>query len=165
MEQLNVAIADDNQRMITTLNRLLKEDKEINVVGTAMDGTAAFELIREKKPDIIFVNHGEDEVTKGFAECLQKEEGFPLALAPYSGTVYDLTADEVLLETEGIPIKKDEDETKPAFTAKQKSTPYVRLEKTGERLMALIHASRGLSNEDLAKFASQLAALCDKWED
>jgi hypothetical protein len=31
--------------------------------------------------------------------------------------------------------------------------------------MALIHASRGLSNKDLAKFASQLAALCDKWED
>ncbi|MBQ7433775.1 MAG: sporulation transcription factor Spo0A [Lachnospiraceae bacterium] len=56
MEQLNVAIADDNQRMITTLNRLLKEDKEINVVGTATDGTAAFELIREKKPDIMLLD-------------------------------------------------------------------------------------------------------------
>jgi metallo-beta-lactamase family protein len=85
-------------------------------------------------------------------------------MAPYSGTVYDLTTDEILLETEGIPIKKDEEEARPA-AAKQKSTPYVRLEKTGERLMALIHASRGLSNKDLAKFASQLAALCDKWED
>ena len=56
MEQLNVAIADDNQRMLTTLNQLLKEDKEINVVGTAVDGAAAFDLIREKKPDIMLLD-------------------------------------------------------------------------------------------------------------
>lgn len=56
MEQLNVAIADDNQRTITILDKILKEDKEINVVGTATDGAAAFELIRDKKPDIMLLD-------------------------------------------------------------------------------------------------------------
>lgn len=56
MEQLNVAIADDNQRTISILDKLLKEDKEINVVGTATDGAAAFELIRDKKPDIMLLD-------------------------------------------------------------------------------------------------------------
>jgi metallo-beta-lactamase family protein len=43
-------------------------------------------------------------------------------------------------------------------------TPYVRLEDTGKRLMALIRESRGFSNKDLAKFADQLTALIEKWE-
>ncbi|MBR3166464.1 MAG: MBL fold metallo-hydrolase, partial [Lachnospiraceae bacterium] len=128
------------------------------------EGLADWASSIEYPPKKCFVVHGDDAVVGPFAEYLHEQLGWD-TMAPYSGTVYDLTEDEVLLETEGIPIKKDEDETKPAFAAKQKSTPYVRLEKTGERLMALIHASRGLSNKDLAKFASQLAALCDKWED
>ena len=56
MEQLSVAIADDNQRTISILDKLLKEDKDINVVGTATDGAAAFELIRDKKPDIMLLD-------------------------------------------------------------------------------------------------------------
>lgn len=127
------------------------------------EGLADWAASIEYPPKKCFVVHGDDSVVGPFAEYLHEQLGWD-TMAPYSGTVYDLTTDEVLLETEGIPIKKDEEEARPAVT-KQKSTPYVRLEKTGERLMALIHASRGLSNKDLAKFASQLAALCDKWED
>lgn len=56
MGQLNVAIADDNQRTVSALDRLLKEDKDIQVVGTAADGEAAFQLIREKKPDIMLLD-------------------------------------------------------------------------------------------------------------
>ena len=45
----------------------------------------------EKKPEIVFVNHGEDGAMTSFAECLMEEEyGFPWAVAPYSGTSYDL---------------------------------------------------------------------------
>jgi len=127
------------------------------------EGLADWASSIEYPPKKCFVVHGDDAVVGPFAEYLHEQLGWD-TMAPYSGTVYDLTADEVLLETVGIPIKKDDDEARPAV-ARQKSTPYVRLEKTGERLMALIHASRGLSNKDLAKFASQLAALCDKWED
>ena len=33
----------------------------------------------------------------------------------------------------------------------------------GERLLAVIEKSRGMSNKDMAKFADQINSLCDKW--
>ena len=41
----------------------------------------------EKKPDKVFVVHGEDSVCKLFTECLKVEHGMD-AYAPYSGTRY-----------------------------------------------------------------------------
>ena len=34
----------------------------------------------------------------------------------------------------------------------------------GQRLLEVIRHNRGGANKDLAKFASQIAALCDKWD-
>ena len=45
MSRLTVAIADDNERILTVLGDILKADGDINVVGTAMDGAEAVELI------------------------------------------------------------------------------------------------------------------------
>ena len=112
------------------------------------------------KPRRCFIVHGDDSVVDGFAELLHEELGWD-ATAPYSGTVYDLTTNTCLLETKGIPAEKKAEKTGSAESAK--TTPYVRLERTGERLMAIIRQNRKLSNKDLAKFADQLNALCDKW--
>ena len=38
MAQLNVAIADDNEKMVQLLRDIVKSDKELNVVGIAKDG-------------------------------------------------------------------------------------------------------------------------------
>ena len=38
MEKLNVAIADDNERMVDLLSTLVKGDKELELVGQAADG-------------------------------------------------------------------------------------------------------------------------------
>ena len=56
MTKLNVAIADDNERILTLLDDLLKADEEINVVGTAKDGESAYDLIREKEPDVVLLD-------------------------------------------------------------------------------------------------------------
>lgn len=56
MEKLNVAIADDNERVVTMLDELLKADKDINVVGTAKDGEEAIHIIEEKQPDIVLLD-------------------------------------------------------------------------------------------------------------
>ena len=37
MEKLNVAIADDNERMVDLLSTLVKGDKELELVGQAAD--------------------------------------------------------------------------------------------------------------------------------
>ena len=39
-----------------------------------------------------------------------------------------------------------------------------RLLAAGERLMGVIRRNEGGANKDLAKFADQINALCDKWD-
>ena len=41
---------------------------------------------------------------------------------------------------------------------------YDRLLAAGHRLIDVIKRCQGMANKDLAKFASQIAALCDKWD-
>ena len=47
----------------------------------------------EKKPEEVFVVHGEDAVCEAFTSCLKDEYKFK-ARAPYSGDVFDLIAGE-----------------------------------------------------------------------
>ena len=45
MEKLNVAIADDNERMVQLLDEIVASDKDLQVVGTAKNGVEALSLI------------------------------------------------------------------------------------------------------------------------
>ena len=56
MSKLNVAIADDNERMLRLLENIVSSDKDLNVVGTAKDGEAAYKLITEKEPDVVLLD-------------------------------------------------------------------------------------------------------------
>ena len=51
MAKLNVAIADDNERILTMLDEVLTADDDITVVGTVRNGEQAYEMILDKKPD------------------------------------------------------------------------------------------------------------------
>ena len=50
MEKLNVAIADDNEKMTEVLGRMIEEDKELSLVGKAHNGEEICNIIREKQP-------------------------------------------------------------------------------------------------------------------
>ena len=56
MEKLNVAIADDNERMLQTLGEIVKSDEELQVVGTAKDGEEAYEMIKAQEPDVVLLD-------------------------------------------------------------------------------------------------------------
>ena len=56
MNELNVVIADDNDRMLRLLRDIVESDEELTVVGTAKDGEEAYQLIREKKPDVVLLD-------------------------------------------------------------------------------------------------------------
>lgn len=56
MEKLNIAIADDNERMLRLLADIVESDEELNVVGTAKDGEEAYQVIREKEPDVVLLD-------------------------------------------------------------------------------------------------------------
>lgn len=107
----------------------------------------------ETKPKRVFVVHGEDTVCGAFAQCLKHEYGYT-TYAPYSGTEFDLINNEITYETTGVPVKK----------RKVVSDIFSRLLAAGQRLITVIHHNEGGANKDLAKFADQINALCDKWD-
>ena len=56
MEKLNVAIADDNERMLNLLSNIVKSDEELHVIGTAKDGEEAYRMIKDKSPDVVLLD-------------------------------------------------------------------------------------------------------------
>ena len=56
MEKLNVAIADDNERMLRLLGDIIRSDHDLEVVGTAKDGEEAYKMIKDKEPDVVLLD-------------------------------------------------------------------------------------------------------------
>ncbi|HIU77189.1 MAG TPA: sporulation transcription factor Spo0A [Candidatus Pelethocola excrementipullorum] len=56
MEKLNIAVADDNERILDLLATIIKNDKELELVGQADNGKDIYDIIREKKPDVVLLD-------------------------------------------------------------------------------------------------------------
>lgn len=112
----------------------------------------------EAKPKKVFVVHGDDEVTELFAERLRKELGYD-AVAPFSGTVYDLAVNAFVYQAAG---RKRRETT--ARRSGKAAAVFERLVSMGHRLMEVIRRNEGGSNKDLEKFTREIQSLCDKWD-
>ncbi len=156
-----------------TLGRILVEGaKEVKLFGESIEVRASIEKLVgmsghadkrgllhwidsfTKKPQRVFVVHGDDAVTESFADCLQREHGLS-AYAPYSGTRFDVLADTFLYEAAPVPVRKK---------TKGVSDVFSRLVAAGQRLVALIARQEGRPNKELARFADDVNKLCDKYE-
>ena len=89
---------------------------------------------------------------------MTKDVGFP-AVAPYSGDGYDLITGEQTAQGSRELVEK-----KKQGVYRASSSVFDRLMIAGERLIAVIKKCQGMANKDLAKFADQINALCDKWD-
>ena len=56
MSEINVAVADDNERILDLLGEMIDEDKDLNLVGKANNGEDAYTLIKEKQPDVVLLD-------------------------------------------------------------------------------------------------------------
>ncbi len=112
----------------------------------------------QNRPTKIFVNHGNDYVCDKFANSIHEALGYE-AVAPYSGDTFDLISGE---QTEKAKIVKVA--PKASSSRKRSDMVYERLRMAGLRLLAVIEQNKGCANKDLAKFTSQIDALCDKYE-
>ncbi len=121
-----------------------------------LDWLAAF----ENKPEMIFVNHGEDAAAESFAALAAEKFGCRTC-APYSGTVYDLLAASFIAQPAGVPVAKKAAESPQA---QRKRMLFEKLLAAGERLLGVIRGCEGMSNKDVGKFTDQINHLCDKWE-
>ena len=80
------------------------------------------------------------------------------ATSPFSGAVYDLAADTYEVTANPVAI------TRKSAEAVRNDTVFSRLVAAGRRLTAVIQKNKGCANKDIAKFASQIESLCDKWD-
>ena len=111
-----------------------------------------------RKPQIVFVNHGDDDSVNAFQKLLL-EMGYP-AEAPYSGTEYDLLTGKMTTYTEGKPIDRVQ-----SFKGSQRARQvYEELVAAAEDLLRLVKTRRGRTNKDNARLTDQIRSLIEKWK-
>ena len=114
----------------------------------------------------IFINHGEDQVTESFAAEAAKATGKE-AVAPYSGEVWDLAANELLHKAEVKPVirkqaqgRADQDDHRSEAAM---SPAFRDLKNSGVALMQLIGKSEGHANKELNKMRRDIEAIIAKY--
>ena len=106
-------------------------------------------------PRQVFVNHGDEVVCEGFVKTIKERLGFP-AVAPYSGDGYDLLTGEAFQKGIITRIRKK--------GSKRAGEVYQRLVVAGKHLTRLIENMKGATNKEIASFADQIDALCQKFK-
>ena len=121
-----------------TLGRIIYDGvKSVKIFGEEIDVGAEIRLLQgisghadrkgllswiasgEEKPSWVFVNHGDDESCTGFAKLVEEQLGLR-ALAPYSGSEFDLAAGEWIRLTGPVERKRAVN-TVPAAPVKKKA--------------------------------------------
>jgi len=54
--RLNVAIADDNERILDILEEIVSNDEELTLVGKADNGEDMYQIIKNKEPDVVLLD-------------------------------------------------------------------------------------------------------------
>lgn len=147
---------------------LFGESISVNAEIATLHGTSGHAdsegLIRwlqgfKEKPELIFVNHGDDESCEIFKEKLI-DMGYN-ATAPYSGTEYNLVNGKMTVYAEGKAIDRTQqfkDNTRAAMI-------FNDMVKEAERLLALVKRRQGRPNKDNARLTSQIKSIIEKWKD
>lgn len=147
--------------------RLFGEDIAVHAEIASLHGTSGHAdqagLLRwlecfRAKPEIVFVNHGDDESCTAF-QHLVSQMGYQ-AVAPYSGTEYDLATGRITVYADCRPIRHEQilKGTARAWVV------YGDLLGAAEALLAFVKTCKGCTNKDNAKFASQIRNLIEKWK-
>ena len=112
----------------------------------------------KKKPEQVFIVHGEDTVTEDFGETITERFGIP-TFAPFSGGCVDLATGEILNPGLKIPKRAIEKPVKSRAEA-----AFNRVVAAAKHLMKVVLKNEGLANKDLAKFETQILNLAEKWD-
>jgi len=111
----------------------------------------------KKKPECVFIVHGEEQTCKNFA--LRLIESDYKAVAPKYSSIYDLETYEPIFEGKDLQRRDSTDRTE-----RRDSPVFQRLMLAGMRLVEVITRNKGGTNKDLAKFADQIDSLSKKWD-
>lgn len=113
----------------------------------------------KEKPQLIFVNHGDDASCEDFKNLLNSMDYN--AVAPYSGTEYNLATGKVTVYTEGKAVDRSEH-----YKANTRADMiYRNMVLEAEKLLNLVKTRRGRPNKDNARLTSQIRSVIEKWKD
>lgn len=113
----------------------------------------------KEKPQLIFVNHGDDASCEDFKNLLNNMDYN--AVAPYSGTEYNLATGKVTVYTEGKAVDRSEH-----YKANTRADMiYRNMVLEAEKLLNLVKTRRGRPNKDNARLTSQIRSVIEKLKD
>ncbi len=113
----------------------------------------------KEKPQLVFVNHGDDESCEDFKKTLISMNYN--ATAPYSGTEYCLKTGKITVYTEGKPI----DRSTYYQASSRAALIYKDMVTEAQKLLNLVSKRQGRPNKDNARLTSQIRSLIEKWKE
>ena len=93
--------------------------------------------------------------------CPDPDRAGLYSLCPLQWGAVAIGAEGAVCLQEGSRVRL---EHKPSEGASRAATVFQRLVSAGKRLLRVIEHNESGANKDLAKFADQINALCDKWD-
>ncbi len=111
----------------------------------------------EAKPEMVFVNHGDENCADNFTKTLC-DLGYN-AFAPFSGTEFDLKNNKFTNVTEGIRIQRNH------FNNSKGYMLYQSLLDSTRRLSTVAKGLNDIPNKDIEKFTEEINALIERWQD
>lgn len=153
----------DGEKIVSILGEEISVNAEICTLhGTSghadRDGLLDWLYGFKTKPEIVFVNHGDNDSCEDFKNLLT-EKGYR-AEAPYSGTEFDLGNGRITVYTEGKFI----DRVALYKGGQRANIIFNDLVSEAEKLLLLVKGRRGMPNKENAKLLSQIRELINKWK-
>jgi EAL domain-containing protein (putative c-di-GMP-specific phosphodiesterase class I) len=81
-----VVLIDDHEMILQSLERLLRDEHRIAIVGTALDATSGIELARREKPDVIVIDYMLPDMDAASAIAILREENPDVKVITLSGS-------------------------------------------------------------------------------
>ena len=160
---------------VGTLGRIIWDGaKTVKILGESIDVHAEIRLLQgisghadhdgllkwfescDKKPEYIFVNHGDDDSCEGLARDFSEIYGIP-SMAPYSGAEFDLLKGEWVRLTE--PVRKKPAAGTEAVACRKKDSPYRDLLDAVEALRDYTEKMKESSNGEIRRLTEQIRGL------
>ncbi len=160
---------------VGTLGRIIWDGaKTVKILGESIDVHAEIRLLQgisghadhdgllkwfescDKKPEYIFVNHGDDDSCEGLARDFSEIYGIP-SMAPYSGAEFDLLKGEWVRLTE--PVRKKPAAGTEAVACRKKDSPYRDLLDAVEALKDYTEKMKESSNGEIRRLTEQIRGL------
>ena len=162
-----------------TLGRIIYDGaKEVKIFGEDIDVKAEIRLLdgisghadqngliawlssAVRKPQYVFVNHGDEESCTGFAKLVTEKFQIP-AMAPFSGSEFDLISGEWIRLTDPVYRKRESMPAASDSRNKAKASAYNDLLDALKDLNEYAARLKGLSNGELRKLTEKIRTLMD----